>query len=338
MTSIPNPPHPTTARLLRLLSKLGPFIALILLLIIFRLAIGEGISGRTFWSLDNIRLMLSQTTIVTIAACGMTMIIVSGGIDLSVGSIMAVSSVTAGLTLAAGGDPLLAISVALFSGAMCGLINGSIVSFFGISPFIVTLGMMGVARGTAKGLADEQMVRFPDTWLKNLMQPIPFPSDSAAFKALIVAPGVWIAAILALIIAIIMARSVFGRTCYAIGSNEAAARLCGIRVRSNKILIYALAGAIFGLAGLLDLTRQSQGNPTTALGLELDVIAAVVIGGASLAGGTGSIFGTVIGALIMGVLRAGTTQLAWPTWVQEILIGLIIVIAVGIDRLRNRRG
>ena len=338
MTAISNSPNPTTARLLILLSKLGPFIALILLLIIFRLAIGEGLTGRTFWSLDNIRLMLSQTTIVTIAACGMTMIIVSGGIDLSVGSIMAVSSVTAGLTLAAGGDPLLAISVAIFSGAMCGLINGSIVSFFGISPFIVTLGMMGVARGTAKGLANEQMVRFPDTWLKNLMQPIPFPNDSAAFKALIVAPGVWIAAILAIIIAIIMARSVFGRTCYAIGSNEAAARLCGIRVRSNKIMIYALAGAIFGLAGLLDLTRQSQGNPTTALGLELDVIAAVVIGGASLAGGTGSIFGTVIGALIMGVLRAGTTQLAWPTWVQEILIGLIIVIAVGIDRLRNRNG
>ncbi len=329
--------NPSTARMLSLLSKLGPFIALIALMIVFRLAIGEGITGRTFWSLDNIRLMLSQTTIVAIAACGMTMIIVSGGIDLSVGSVMAVSSVTAGLTLAAGGDPLLAIGVAICAGAICGCANGAIISLFGISPFIVTLGMMGIARGTAKGLAGEQMVRFPESWLKNLMQPIPFPGDSAAFKALIFAPGVWIAALLATLMAFVMARSVFGRTCYAIGSNEAAARLCGIRVRTNKILIYALAGAIFGLAGLLDLSRQSQGNPTTAIGLELDVIAAVVIGGASLAGGTGSILGTLIGALIMGVLRAGTTQLAWPTWVQEILIGLIIVVAVGIDQLRNRR-
>ena len=203
--------------------------------------------------------------------------------------------------------------------------------------FIVTLGMMGVARGTAKGLADEQVVRFNKSWISGLMHPIPSTSEFAVFNWMVVAPGIWIAALLALIMALVMRRTVFGRNCYAIGSNESAARLCGLRVRTSKVLIYVLAGAIFGLAGLLDLSRLSQGNPTTGLGVELDVIAAVVIGGASLAGGTGTITGTIIGALIMGVLRAGTTQMNWPTWVQEILIGSIIVLAVGIDRLRNRR-
>jgi ribose transport system permease protein len=324
-------------RLMRLLAKLGPFIALITLMVVFRLAIGEGATGRTFWSADNLRLMLSQTTIVAVAACGMTMIIVAGGIDLSVGSVMAVSSVTAGLTLAAGYDPALALLVALLAGALCGGITGGIIAGTGISPFIVTLGMMGVARGTAKGLANEEVVRFPKSWVNGLMHPIPSTSEFTVFNWMVVAPGIWIAALLALVMALVMRRTVFGRNCYAIGSNESASRLCGVRVRTSKVLIYVLAGAIFGLAGLLDLSRLAQGNPTTGLGVELDVIAAVVIGGASLAGGTGTITGTIIGALIMGVLRAGTTQMNWPTWVQEILIGAIIVLAVGIDRLRNRR-
>jgi ribose transport system permease protein len=324
-------------RLLPLLAKLGPFLALIALMIVFRLAIGESATGRTFWSPDNLRLMLSQITIVAVAACGMTMIIVSAGIDLSVGAVIAICSVAAGTALKSGVDPALAVPIAIAAGACCGAVTGGLIAFTGISPFIVTLGMMGVVRGAAKGIANEEPVRFSKTWINGLMHPIPGTSDYTVFKWMVVAPGVWIAAILTLLTAVLMKSTVFGRQCYAIGSNEAAARLCGVPVRRQKLLIYTLAGATFGLAGLLDLSRQATGNPTTGLGLELDIIAAVVIGGASLAGGTGSIMGTIIGALIMGVLRAGTTQLNWPTWVQEILIGAIIVLAVGIDRLRNRR-
>jgi ribose transport system permease protein len=327
---------PRSATLLRLLSRLGPFIALILLMVAFRLAIGETSTGRTFWSADNLRTILVQTSIVAISACGMTMIIVAGGIDLSVGSAIALTSVVGALVLKAGHDPLLAIAAAMGVGLLVGVVNGGIVAAFGIAPFIVTLGMMGVARGSAKLLAGSSSVNFNGGWLQKLMLPQP-PAEPAVLKWLVVAPGVWIAALTAMAMAVVMRRSVFGRNAYAIGSNEAAARLCGIPVPTTKIAIYALAGILFGLSGALTMAKQGQGNSTAAVGLELDVIAAVVIGGASLSGGAGTILGTIIGALIMSVLRSGTDWLEWGTPWQEILIGMIIVIAVGIDRLRNRK-
>jgi ribose transport system permease protein len=134
-----------------------------------------------------------------------------------------------------------------------------------------------------------------------------------------------------------MRQTVFGRYVFAIGSNESTARLCGIRVPLYKVLIYALAGLFFGLAGLMQLSRLTQGDPTVAIGLELDIIAAVVIGGASLNGGVGSILGSMIGALIMAVLRNGSNQMGWQTYMQEIIIGIVIILAVGLDRLRQRR-
>jgi ribose transport system permease protein len=163
------------------------------------------------------------------------------------------------------------------------------------------------------------------------------PNPPAALAWMVVAPAVWIAALTAVVMAVLMRRSVFGRNAYAIGSNEAAARLCGIPVPATKVAIYALAGALFGLAGAMTMAKQGQGNSTAAVGMELDVIAAAVIGGASLSGGVGTILGTIIGALIMSVLRNGTEWLGWDTPWQEILIGGIIIVAVGIDRLRNRR-
>src|SRR5437016_10262366 len=135
---------------------------------------------------------------------------------------------------------------------------------------------------------------------------------------------------------VVMQRSIFGRYVFAIGSNEATARLCGIRVPLMKVAIYTLAGVFFGLAGLMQLSRLTQGDPTVAIGLELDIIAAVVIGGASLSGGTGSISGSMIGALTMAVLRSGSNQMGWPTYMQEIIIGVVIIIAVGLDKLRQR--
>ncbi len=142
---------------------------------------------------------------------------------------------------------------------------------------------------------------------------------------------------LAINVSVLMRQTVFGRYVFAIGSNEATARLCGIRVSLQKVLIYSLAGLLFGLAGLMQLSRLTQGDPTVAIGLELDIIAAVVIGGASLNGGTGSVLGSMIGALIMAVLRNGSNQMGWQNFTQEIIIGIVIIIAVGIDLFRQSR-
>src|SRR5258705_4767676 len=150
-------------------------------------------------------------------------------------------------------------------------------------------------------------------------------------------PGVWVVIDLAILMAVVMKQTVFGRYIFAIGSNEATARLCGIRVPLQKVLIYALAGLFFGCAGLMQLTRLTQGDPSGALGLELDMIAAVVIGGASLDGGSGNILGSMIGALVIQTLRNGSSLMNWPTFTQEIIIGVVIILAVGLDRLRQSR-
>jgi ribose transport system permease protein len=214
---------------------------------------------------------------------------------------------------------------------LVGLVNGLAIGGLRMMPFIVTLGMMGVARGTAKWLSDSQTISLPDTVINSIMElkeptqflPLPF--------------GVWITLALAALMALVMRRTVFGRYIFAIGSNEAVTRLCGIRVGLQKIIIYSLAGIFFGIAGLMQLSRLTQGDPTVAIGLELDIIAAVVIGGASLSGGSGSILGSLIGALIMAVLRNGSNQMEMHTYTQEIIIGIVIIIAVGLDKLRQRR-
>ena len=196
-------------------------------------------------------------------------------------------------------------------------------------PFIVTLGMMGIARGSAKWLAGNKTVNPEENALNGIMEPIA-PQNLWPLPM-----GVWITIALAIVMIFVMKYSVFGRYVFAIGSNEDTARLCGIRVRTNKIMIYTLAGLFFGLAGVMQYSRLTQGDPTVAIGLELEIIAAVVIGGASLSGGSGSITGTMLGALIMGVLKSGSSQMNWPTYMQEIIIGIVIILAVGLDKWRQ---
>jgi len=318
-------PRKHSARVARVLGLLGPFLGLVLVVGLF-----TAITPGNFLSGYNVATILTQTVIVALGAIGMTFVIVSGGIDLSVGSVVALAAVITAVLLRDGHPPVLAMAGGASAGALIGLVNGSIVAGAGIPSFIVTLGTMGIARGTAKYFAEEQKVDAPASWVAELMTKTPEPSW------LIFAPGVWMTVILAVAMSLVLQRSVFGTHTFAVGSNEATARLCGVRVKRTKVIVFTLAGLFAGLAGVMDFARLTVGDPTTAIGKELAVIAAVVIGGASLNGGSGSILGSIIGALLMAVLASGCTQTGVPTYVQEILVGFIIIAAVALDRLRHR--
>jgi ribose transport system permease protein len=314
------------ARRRQVLARLGPFLGLIAVIAVFALMTD---SPTQYLSVRNFRIVVAQTVIVALGAIGMTMIIVSGGIDLSVGSAIALTGVVTALGLRDGMTPLLALLLGVAAGGAIGLVNGLAITRLKVIPFIATLGMLGVARGVAKWVADQQTVNIPETWINELAVTFPRP------EWLIVAPGVWLTLILAVLAALVLRRTVFGRRVFAIGSNEAAARACGIPVDRMKIWIYGLAGLLFGLSGVMQMSRLRQGDPTVAIGTELDVIAAVVIGGGSLNGGVGTILGSMIGASIMAVLRNGSQQMGWPNYIQEIIIGAIIVAAVAVDRVRS---
>jgi ribose transport system permease protein len=311
------------------LTRGGPLIGLAFVLALFSLSTEV---RPYFLTGANFKIILTQTVIVAIGALGMTMIIVSGGIDLSAGSVVALASVVAAKLLLANVAPVWVFIITMLSGAAVGSLNGAVVAGFRLLPFIVTLGTMGIARGAAKWLSDKQTIPVEQNPLARLMD-----TSEAPLEFFPLPPGVWIALGLAALMAIVMRQTIFGRYLFAIGSNENAARLCGVQVQRYKLLVYTCGGLFFGLAGLLQFTRLNVGDPTAALGLELDIIAAVVIGGASLNGGVGSIGGSMIGALIMAVLRNGSQQMGWETYVQEIIIGTVIVLAVGLDKLRQRR-
>ncbi len=311
------------------LNVVGPFFGLLLVLGLFSLS--PDVRPYLFTG-GNFKLILIQTVIVAIGALGMTLIIVSGGIDLSVGSVVALTSVFGATLLVKGYSTAAVMGLTVLAGGLVGLVNGLIIAGLRMTPFIVTLGMMGVVRGTAKWLSGNQTVNNPPNVPLNHLMSRLSPNDLFPLP-----PGVWITIALAIVVSVLMRQTVFGRYIYAIGSNEATARLCGIRVRLVKVFIYALAGLMFGLAGLMQESRLTLGDPTVAIGLELDVIAAVVIGGASLSGGTGSILGSLIGAIIMAVLRNGCNQMGWQNFTQEIIIGIVIIIAVGLDNFRQSR-
>ncbi len=285
---------------------------------------------RTFLSVYNFQTVAAQTVMVGFGALGMTFVIVSGGIDLSMGSVIALASVVTALALKHGYAPLPSAFAGLATGTAVGVANGLLVTRLRIVPFIVTLGTMGIGRGLAMYLANEQKIDAAPQWLATVMDKAPSP------PWLLMAPGTWLMFALAALMGFVLQRTVFGVHTYAIGSSEATARLCGIRVPRVKVLIYTLAGLFAGLAGVMQYARLTVGDPTTAVGKELDVIAAVVIGGASLNGGVGGIGGSLIGAFLMSVLANGCTLTGVPNYVQDILIGAIIIVAVAIDRLRHR--
>lgn len=327
-TSEPQRTPGALARQLR--GALAPFIGMIVVGAVFAAFAPENLGPKTW------RLMLVQTVPVGLAAAGMTYVIISAGIDLSVGSVIALASVTGALTLHGGHGGEAAVLAALLTGATCGLYNGLLINVLRLPPFIATLGTMGFYRGMAKWLSGRAAVRPDDLdGLDLWLRPYPELSEAPAFLGLPI--GVWVLLGVTGAAALVLRRSVFGRYTLAIGSNEATARLCGIRIGRTKLGIYTLAGALAGLAGLMTMVRLTEGDPTSALGLELDVIAAVVIGGASLSGGQGSVLGAFMGALLMTFLRNRCTAMGLPNYVQEIIVGHIIIGAVAVDQLRLRR-
>jgi ribose/xylose/arabinose/galactoside ABC-type transport system permease subunit len=310
-----------------LTQTLGPLAGLVMIFSLFAI-----IGPESFRSSNNLETIARQTAIVGSAALGMTLIIISGGIDLSVGSIVALVTVAIAALLQAGVDPLIAALGGVATGILCGFTNGYLITRLRVVPFIVTLGTLLVVRGAAKGFAREQKIDAPLTWLKELLAALP-PGEGWR----VVPWGVWLTIVLAVCVAGLLVYTRLGRHIIAIGSNEQTARLCGVPVDRVKTTVYALGGFFAGVAGVLQFSRLTVGDPTVAMGVELDVIAAVVIGGGSLSGGEGSVLGTIVGALIMTVIRSGCAQMGLPNWVQEMVTGGIIVTAVAIDRWRQRR-
>ena len=306
-----------------MVDRMGALIGLILVAIVFGALVGS-----QFFAPANVELMARQAAIVCMAALGMTVVIATGGIDLSVGSIIALATVVIALMLRADHAPLLAALGGIGAAAVCGLVNGVVITQLRVVPLIVTLGTMLIVRGAAKGLAEERRIEAPMTWLNDLLR-----TQSVG----VLPGGIWAVIALALIVAAVLRYTRFGRHVFAIGSNERMARLCGVAIGRTKILVYTLSAALAGAAGLLQFSKLSVGDPTVAIGLELDVIAAVIIGGGSLTGGRGTVLGTIIGAAIMTIIQVGCSQKGLPNWVQQIVTGGIIVVAVALDRVRSVR-
>jgi ribose transport system permease protein len=311
--------------------NLGASAGLLAIFILFSVLLGAT-RGLSFADPGNLETILRQTAIVALAALGATIVIVSGGIDLSVGAIIALATVVIAAALRAGAPPAVAALAGIVAGVGCGALNGLLVTRLKVVPFIVTLGTMLVVRGVAKGLAHDQKIDAPPSWLNELLARLPAERDWMLFP-----PGVWLLFLLAVAVGALLLYTRLGRHIFAVGSNEQAARLCGISVGRVKLAVYVLGGLFAGIAGLMQFSRLTVGDPTGASGLELNIIAAVVIGGGSLSGGEGSVLGCLIGALIMQVLQSGCSQMGWPNWVQEIVTGAIIVAAVALDRFRHRR-
>jgi ribose/xylose/arabinose/galactoside ABC-type transport system permease subunit len=324
----------------------GPFLGLLLITLLFAALTRE--SGR-FITLENWQTIAVQSVIVATAALGMTIIMIAGGIDLSVGSTVALVTVCIALVVKKV-DPSLpdwlrewkilmpiALLIGIGIGGICGAINGALIASLRVVPFIVTLGTYTIYRGLAKWLASSTAVYVPGDvkpfWFSGILKIDPEP------RWLIFAPGVWIALVLSGLVALLLRYSLLGRYVYAIGSNEATARLCGINVPVIKVTVYTIGGLATGLAGVLQFVNLAgTGDPTSASGLELQVIAAVVIGGGSLSGGEGTVLGTLIGCLIMAVLANGCVHANISDSSRDIFIGIIIVAAVALDRLRRRGG
>ncbi|MEU2797958.1 substrate-binding domain-containing protein [Streptomyces sp. NPDC007117] len=306
----------------RVLLDNGALSALVVLVVAMSLLSGD------FLTTQNLLNIGVQAAVTAILAFGVTFVIVAAGIDLSVGSVAALSATVLAWSATSAGVPVvLAVVLAIATGIACGFVNGALISYGKLPPFIATLAMLSIARGLSLVISQGSPIAFPDSvsrlgdtlggWL-----PVPV--------LVMIAMG--------LVTALILGRTFIGRSMYAIGGNEEAARLSGLRVKRQKIVIYALSGLFAAVAGIVLASRLVSAQPQAAQGYELDAIAAVVIGGASLAGGVGKASGTLIGALILAVLRNGLNLLSVSAFWQQVVIGVVIALAVLLDTLRRKAG
>jgi ribose transport system permease protein len=303
------------------LQRLLPFVTLI------ALAAGLTIATPHFLTGINLASVARQTAVINIMALGMTLVIITGGIDLSVGSMLAISGLFGTMAIKAGQPAFIAIAIGIGCGMLCGLLNGLMITRLRISPFIVTLGTLEAYRGLAlvisKGLPVHEI---PDSFSYlgdgNLLG-IPF--------------SLWVLAVCALLMHFILENTKLGRYSFAIGSNQAAAYYAGVPIKFHLTSVYLIAGGLAGLAGMVEASRLMTGQPTAGQGYELQAIAAVVIGGGSLQGGEGSVIGTLIGAFIIGLLSNGSDLLGINPYWQQVTIGVVIIAAVGFDEFRKRQ-
>ena len=328
-------PTTLTSRVLLLLLKLRAVLMLVILLALFSAL------SPTFFTANNLSILSKHVSISALLATGMTLVVLTGGIDLSVGSIAGLCGIVAGLLingLTIGGSthyiPIpLVILVALLVGALAGACNGLLVARFSVAPFIATLGMLYIARGTALLLSNGHT--FPNLAGSPAHHNTGFPALGQSFLLGIPAP-VWIALCIAALAALLAARTPFGRHVYAVGGNERAARLAGIRTSRVKLITYILSGLCAALVGLIIAAQLESAHPATGESFELNAIAAVVLGGTSLMGGRGSIGGSLIGALVIGILADGLVMLGVSEFWQIVIKGIVIVLAVAVDQLQSR--
>lgn len=288
------------------------------------------VADPNFLNYGNITNILFSTVVIGLLALGTTAVIISGGIDLSIGTGMALCAVVSGVLITGAGFPVaLGVLGAVLFGGLIGLVNGFNVAILKLPPFIATLAMMMVAAGLALVLSGSAPIYFDDPAyidisLGSLVPGTDFPN------------AVLVLAVAAVVAGVLLNRTLLGRYTYAIGSNEEATALSGIDVRRWKILVYVIGGLFTGLAGVMISARLGSAQPATGMGYELQAIAAVVIGGTSLSGGKGSIVGTVIGALIISVLNNGLQIMSIPQEWQNVILGLVILLAVYADQARRR--
>lgn len=333
----PTPGRRPSFSLLR--SALGPFLGLILVLGLFSTldyARSKSKNKRaTFTTVATGQKILRDASQVGVAALGMTIIIIAGGIDLSAGTAMSLCATVIAWFFRDDYSTAVAITAGLATGCAVGFVNGALISALRVVPFIITLGTMTIFLGLGMILSADTPIRAfgkaPD-WVLNLQTPYPIP------ESLGVSSGVWLMAGLAVIVAVVLHYTVFGRHTFALGSSEATARLCGINVNRVRILVYTVAGFFVGVAGLFQFAILSgEGDPKSGMGKELEIIAAVVIGGGSLNGGRGSVLGTISGACIMATILHGCVTLDVRTSYQKVIVGVIIIVAVTVDQMRQRR-
>jgi ribose transport system permease protein len=311
--------------------KLLAFGSLLVLMIFFSIA------SPNFLQQDNIMAILQATAVNGVLAVAVTFVIITGGIDLSIGTLMTFCAVMAGVVLTYWGLPFpLGVLAAIFFGVLSGAVSGTIIARLKVPPFIATLGMMMLLKGLALVISGTKPIYFNDT--------PEFPSISQdsligwAIPSLPIPNAVLILFLVSIAAAIVLNKTPLGRYTFALGSNEEAVRLSGVNVSFWKIVVYAVNGGICGIAGLLIASRLNSAQPALGQGYELDAIAAVVIGGTSLSGGSGTILGTIIGAFIMSVLTNGLRIMSVAQEWQTVVTGAIIILAVYADMLRRRRG